>query len=563
MSYIVVMEMLWPLIVLFAASTAHSHKESQTRGLACVNDFVRNVSCTWSSSPVAPGVDCWIHGTKTIWIFENQTRYSRLIIQSCKLKPHETSPPGCTFAFENHVFNRYEFNNISMECDGKLLENLPMFEPYKHIQMNPPGVPAVSSTANETLISWSPGSPLSSFLITLNFQVQIKLKQQMWKEDSTLSTQEPQLKIHARQPKGHYQVRVRVSPGGTHSGHWSNWSPTTSWTASHGQDRLLPPTLLIMWAVMLPVGFLVVVLVFYLCCVHKGCCRRLKVKPVPNPSYYFHTIHSVQGGNLKKWLNPLSAPESYFMAQPGDHISPVEVCEGWDTVPPASPSSISTIALLHIGGFPSAGSDTSKVVDDSSSSSSSCFSNMGYFMSSTSSSVARTDPNPVYFTYQDDFHNLHNEGRLHLALCPSLTSSSAYERLKREPQSPDSGFGIGQEDEEDKSDKTSMAAEGDEVSDDPLSSPPLILPLHPPSWVCFPSSVLSPLHLPGLNQIYSDSQEEEEEEEEEDVAAADSNYAAWPVAGPMCRSSSMSAEPCKRGYLTIKELQTTFSNKSI
>ncbi|CAB1428753.1 unnamed protein product [Pleuronectes platessa] len=319
-----------------------------------------------------------------------------------------------------------------------------------------------------------------------------------------------------------------------------------------------------MWAVMLPVGFLVVVLVFYLSCVHKGCCRRLKVKPVPNPSNYFHSVHSVQGGNLKKWLNPLSASESYFMAQPGDHISPVEVCDGWDSVPPASPSSSSTIALLHIGGFPSAGSDTSKVVDDSSSSSS-CFSNMGYFMSSTSSSVVRTDPNPIYFTYQDDFHNLHNERRLHLALCPSLTSSSAYERLKREPQSPDSGFGIGQEDEEDKSDGTSMAAERDEVSDDPPSSPPLLLPLHPPSWLCLPSSALSPLHLPGLNQICSDSQvedeeDEEEEEEEEDVYG---NFAAWPVAGPVCRSSSMSAEPCKRGYLTIKELQTTFSNKSI
>ncbi|XP_062263735.1 interleukin-2 receptor subunit beta isoform X2 [Platichthys flesus] len=555
MSHIVIMEVLWPLIVLFSAGAAHSHKESPTQGLSCVNDFVRNVSCTWSGSPVAPGVDCWIHGTRKVWFFENQQRGSRIIIQSCKLEAHESSPPGCMFAFENQDFNRFEFNNINLECDGKSLENLTKFEPHKHIKMNPPGVPAVNSTAKETFISWSPGSPLSSFFIAFNFQVQIKLKQQMWKEASHLSTQERQLKIPGRQPEGHYQVRVRVSPGGEHSGHWSNWSPTTSWTITHEQDWQL-----IMWAVMLPVGFLVVVLVFYLSCVHKG---RLKVKPVPNPSNYFHSVHSVQGGNLKKWLNPLSASESFFMAQPGDHISPVEVCDGRDSVPPASPSSSSTIALLHIRGFPSVGSDTSKSVDDSSSSS--CFSNMGYFMSSTSSSVARSDPNPIYFTYQDDFHNLHNESRLHLALCPSLTSSSAYEHLKREPQSPDSGFGIGQEDEEDKSDGTSTAAEGDEVSDDPPSSPPLILPLHPPSWLCLPSSALSPLHLPGLNQICSDSQveDEEEKEEEEDEEEEYSNFAAWPVAGPVCRSSSMSAEPCKRGYLTIKELQTTFSNKSI
>nr|XP_019962172.1 PREDICTED: interleukin-2 receptor subunit beta-like [Paralichthys olivaceus] len=553
MSHIVVMELLWPsyvLIVLLSANAAHSHKESQTRGLSCVSDFVQNVSCTWSGSPVAPGVDCWIHGTRKIWILENSTRYSRLMIRSCKLKHHNTSPVGCSLVFENEDFNSYETNNISLECDGKLLENLPQYQPSKNIKMNPPGVPTVISTANETCISWSPGSPRSVFITKFNFQVQIKLKQQTWKEVQSLPTGEPYLKIPALQPKGHYQVRVRVKPSDRPNSHWSNWSPTTSWITFQEQNWLLQPTPLILLGMMLPVGFLVI-LVFYLSCVRKG---RLKVKPVPNPSKYFHTIYSVQGGNLKKWLNPLS---SYFMAQSDDHISPVEVCESWDTVPSASPSTSSTIALLHIGSFPSAGSDSSKVFDDSSSSS--CFSNIGYFMSSTSSSIT-TDPNPAYFTYQDDFHNLHNNRRLQLILSPSFTSSMTHERLKREPQSPDSGFGIGQADEEDKTEETSMPTEGDEVSDDPKSSPLLILPLHPPSWVCPTSSALSPPQLPSLNQIWSDSQEEEEEE---DVTAAYGNSEAWPVAGTMCRSSSMPAEPCKTGYLTIKELQITFSNKSI
>lgn len=550
------MEKLWPsyvLLILFSATAV-----SGAGGLSCVNDFVQNVSCTWSSSAAAAGV-CWIHGTKKIWILEGGERFSRIISQSCQLPRRQASPVGCSFIFENEELNSYEFNNISVACDGKVMANLSMYEPKKNIKMNPPGAPSVSSTANETCISWSPGSPLSDFITSFSFQVQIKLSEQMWKEGKTLSTHEQRLKIPAGQLKGRYQVRVRVKPSGRHNGHWSNWSPAASWSAAspagaQERDGPLQP----LWAAMPALGFLVMVLVFYLTCVRKG---RLKVKPVPNPSRYFHSIHSAQGGNLKKWLNPLSASESYFMAKADGHISRVEVCESWDTVSSASPSPSSTTALLHPGSFPP---DTSKVADNSSSSSSSCFSNMGYFMSSTSSSIVQSDPNPAYFTYQEDFHHLYNGRRLHLVLSPSFTSftsSSTYEHLKREPQSPDSGFSIERADKEETPEETSAAAEGDEGPDGAPASRFLVLPQQPPSWACLPSA-LPPPHLPSLNQICSDSQEEEEEEDE-DVAAVYSNSAAWPVSGTVSRSSSMPAEPCKTGYLTIKDLQATFSNKSI
>lgn len=178
-------------------------------------------------------------------------------------------------------------------------------------------------------------------------------------------------------------------------------------------------------------------------------------------------------------------------------------------------------------------------------------------MSDASSSLAGPDPTPAYFSYQDDVHNLRNNHNVSLSLCPSFIASRAYESLKREPQSPDSGLGIRQEDEEGKRDEMDMSEK--EASDGHQGSPLLILPLHLSSWVSPPSPAPASPHPPSLIQICSDIQEVDDEPE----AAACESYAAWPVAGSMCRSSSMPVEPCKTGYLTLKELQTTFSNKSI
>uniref|UniRef100_A0A3Q3LYR6 Interleukin-2 receptor subunit beta N-terminal domain-containing protein n=1 Tax=Labrus bergylta TaxID=56723 RepID=A0A3Q3LYR6_9LABR len=475
------------------------------QGLSCVNDLVNNVSCTWHGSPLAAGVDCWISGLLSVLF---------LFRRRCHMKQHGNSPPGCSFVFENEEFNCFKpMPYIQMECDDALVENLTDYYPCDHIQMHPLGVLNVSRSANETLISWSLASPHSIFLTLLDFQVQIKHKHQAWKvRGQDFSTQTQEIRIPTGQLKGHCQARGRVKPIDLYKSHWSNWSPTTSWleatdkeTTPHdrGKNKVLFTKACTMNQVQHTV-------------VEKYYLSAQEVKLVPNPSKYFHTLYSVHGGNLKKWMNPLSASESFFTAQPREHISPVELCESWDVVSSTSPSSTSTSALLHFKS--SAGSDTSGVSENTTSaSSSSCFFNMGYFNSSSSRSSAQNDPSPAYFTYRDDLHNLHNSHALHLSLCPSFDISPAYESLKREPQSPDSGFCIGKEDEADIEDNTFACVKRKEVS------PLLILPLPAPGC----------------------------------------SYAAWPLAGAMSRSSSMPVETCKTGYLTLKELQTTFSNKSI
>ncbi|TKS91624.1 Interleukin-2 receptor subunit beta [Collichthys lucidus] len=541
---VVAMEILWSVyiqVVLFSVG-AHSH-----RGLSCVNDYVNNVSCTWNGSLLAPGVNCSISGLTRARIFRDFKRISIEIIRTCKLELHGNSPPGCSFVFESEEFNSYKaLPYIRMECDGMLVDSLTEYQPNDHIKMNPPGIPRVNSTVNVTWISWSAGSPRSRYIKDFRFQIQVKQKNKTWKEARDMFTHELQLELPSQQLKGHLQVRVRVRTTGNLLSQWSNWSPTASWvgptdTATTSEDEWCLLDWTYLWRSMLSVGLiLVIIVVIYRSCMSR---RFHNKKPVPDPSKYFHSLH---GGNLKKWLNPLSAPASFFTAQPCDHISPVELCEGSDVAPSTSPSSSSTTTLLQFKFSPLGSSDTSRVADNSSSSSSSCFSNMGYFLSSSSGSSAQTDPNPAYFTYHDDIHNLHNN--LHLTLCPSFTNFPIYESLKKEPQSPDSGFGIGKEDE----DKMVVNVKEEEVNQQ--TSPLVVLPLCPPPWTCPPSSPpLPPPNTPGLTQVSTDSQQVD----------TPINYAAWPMAGAMCRSSSMPVETCKTGYLTLKELQTTFSNKSI
>lgn len=248
----------------------------------------------------------------------------------------------------------------------------------------------------------------------------------------------------------------------------------------------------------------------------------------------------------QKWLNPVAASESFFEAHPREDISAVEVCDTWDVLPSTSPCSSSPTALLHFTSLHDPLSKHSCPVDHLSSSSSSGFSNMGYFISSNNSSSAETHSSP-YFSYQGNVLSPHK--KLPLSLCPSFNAASTYESLRRVPQSPDSGFGfMGKFDEQEDIE--------DNDSDDNQCFPLL---LHLPSVTCFP--LAPPPHAAG--PVLMDNQVMEMDEPMAASPAASENLSAWPVTGSMCRASSLPVDPCRTGYLTLKELQTTFSNKSI
>nr|XP_015800898.2 LOW QUALITY PROTEIN: interleukin-2 receptor subunit beta [Nothobranchius furzeri] len=527
--------MRWPLllllVVLIQMNRARSHRHPPEE-LFCTNDFVNNVSCVWTGSWSGLGSDCRISGQKYFWILK--TKKKNYLDEDCTVHQQENSPPGCSFVFAQTKFSGSDvIPNINMTCDGRLIQNLTEYRPRDHIKMHPPEAPRINRTVNDTWISWNLTGPVSDlFRSEFDFIVQVKRSDQSWAESMNLSSHEQNLKLPVWDLKGLLEIRVKVRPVNRNNSHWSDWSPTTSWEGemdNNTQHDWISLTLIEIFLVLI---FVVVVLILYK---SFRTCRHLEDKPVPNPSKFFKNLNEE---DLKKWLNPLSAPESFIVAPPCD-ISPVDVCEsGGAGVPSPSSSYSYTNALLHSKNPSSYASDSSGIVDNSSSLSS--FSNMGYFMSSSSSGSAGTNPNPAYFLY----HDLPDNHIHHPSLFDEFSSGTGYESLKREPESPDSGFGIMEDDDKD------TCPEHTDVVNNP-SSHFLLLPLNFPMCSIISSSPAPPPSPPPGAQI-SDSEEEHVFE----TAAAGSTAS-------MCRSSSMPTEPFKSDYMTLKELQATFSNKSI
>lgn len=219
---------------------------------------------------------------------------------------------------------------------------------------------------------------------------------------------------------------------------------------------------------------------------------------------------------FQAWLNPA---EAFFTAQSIDGISMVEVCEA--------------VASATSAAWAAGSPDADAVRRASWSSSSSFCTKIGYFLSSSRGSSAPAVLGPAYFTYPNDGDS-GNDGAA-VSLCSSFGKTDGSESPEQEPQSPDSGFSFRREEEEEKEDEEDKEEEEEkeapEAPEDQIS-PLLVFSFQHPS----PSLPLSPSHLSSGDP-------------------ADG--------GSICRSSSMNVQPCRTGYLTLKELHMTFSNKSI
>ncbi|KAG7460100.1 hypothetical protein MATL_G00217620 [Megalops atlanticus] len=535
------MESIWPMSLLLLLSV-QPQPSCSFQGLTCVNDYINKTTCYWSSSRISPEVHCSLHGGFQL---SKESIF-------CDLKPmehHHHTVRSCQLVFDT-VFSSLHSLTIEVKCENSTAAVLKNYIPAKNIKMNAPGRPIISKYN----ISWSRSTPQSRYIMKYSFQMQYKKSAQLWQNVVSRNISDQQMSVELNEDMleegQHYEARVRIKPDEKTGlkGEWSSWSPVASWRSEVGrspaQVTISPVQGSVLGLIVGPVAA-VAVLLLLITCKWQGTSwfYKLQFPHVPNPSTFFDALNTVHGGNFQKWLSPMFDPESFEVPQCYDDISPVEVSKAKDVT-----------ALLYKE------QSRSPAEQWDSSAGSSCFSNMGYFYSKYPGSY-EIEACPVYFSYQRKEGCEEEEGGGEGVMLDDgpLQTSSSYERLERlgelngEPQHPDAGCRAGNEDQE--SGEEEKAEDGPKEMDD--SSPPaLVLPLSLPGQMTFSSS-LFPHHLPGFSQPPFAFQGF-------DLGpTAGSSDTSGPLEGALGRSSSVTFVPSSGGYVSVKDMQNTYCNKSI
>nr|XP_015215091.1 PREDICTED: interleukin-2 receptor subunit beta isoform X3 [Lepisosteus oculatus] len=536
---------LLPLLVVLAAAEVSSHVSPAVPSLTCTNDYINNISCEWRSSEAYSNTSCRVH------LVRRRKQFQCDLIAS-----DEPTVCSCSIQVTKNA-NTQSFTSVD-ECDIEVrcgdskepAAKIKDFKPSENVRMRPPDAPII---VNST-VSWGAGERVSRLIYEYEFQIKYKRADQTWEEAESRvvvnKENSTQLNENMLEKGALYQVKVRVRPAakGPLKGVWSHWSPVSEWTSTVGivkpvkraynpgsnDKEIMDITL----AVAIPA----VIAVFLTICICGIWSPKWSYKclHVPDPSKYFDPLNSVHGGNFQKWLSPTFSPESFDTLN-SEPVSPVEVFEAKDTT------------SLFKKAYPSLQEHWD------SSGQSSCFSNMGYFYSKHPSSY-EIESCSVYFSYQPAEFDSEEGGSGDGGDTPIQTSSS-YERLdpssreQSDPEHPDSGCGMERGEEGDQ--ETEDGREGGEEANPSLLGPgcppppfnPAFLPAFPPPFR-LPGShpqLLAhppfPFPLPGF-----------------DFRAFGSGQA---LDSALSKASSALIQPSGGGYLSVKDVQNRYCNKSI
>ncbi|XP_031423377.1 interleukin-2 receptor subunit beta isoform X2 [Clupea harengus] len=456
---------------------------------------------------------------------------------------------GCHVQFKNKVFSFTNKAGLEVKCNGSIVKSVRLHF-AKHIRLLPPDIPSVA----QGNLSWSPGASLPRHMTQFTFELQFKGADEPWESAPPRPEfrRQVELKDLSLQQGGRYQARVRVKPvttGGksSYAVTWSDWSPVLTWTSDVGDPPPTPspPGVSGLPLTDMEIGLLsgglclaAVVIMWLIRKAHTlSCCSyfRTKSQHIPDPSRYFQPLHSVHGGDFQKWLSPTCGPEPFGPPQPSDCISPVEVAPPMlDTEPWQTPNAQVHLQAKSSGAWRGSGQ-------------SSGYSNMGYFYSECQPGLVHIESCPIYFMYPPE-----GEATAALGLDTSGTSGTSYERLEQieqfhssgnpdlydQPLTPDSGFG------------TEVNDEGEGMNEDE-------------EWKQDKEEHPCIVHFQRLGMSISIQTPLSSPKSEDTTPALTCNFDSSPPEGSLARSASMIIQPCGSGYMTIKEMQNTYSNKSI
>ncbi|XP_026063617.1 interleukin-2 receptor subunit beta-like isoform X1 [Carassius auratus] len=549
------------LFIFFIFYGTSQCRNTQTAGLTCVSDYVTNISCVWWNATAFSDQRCVLAGKCDL---------KRCVFRSCELvalSNQSHAKRSCSLSFQKPLFFYLNTFWLNVSCNGSVVTKL-YHQPSLHtiatfvcesvrvfgdatVKTQPPEMPTVSGDT----ITWSKGSNFPEAIKDYEFQLQFKALHVSWETTAySNATQETYVELdHNKLTVGEeYQARVRVKPveptrDGSFQGEWSDWSPAVSWRSEIGKPAVksvvsASPPVPGDIRIVLIIGFNIFVISVLCLVIYKAKKSKQSVKPnnqhVPDPSKYFRPLHTVHGGNFRKWLGCQNSVGLFLTPQSCDDISPVEISDLWDVS--------SMDAQMSAAAFvPSNQVDSGLENSGTSHASSSIFSNMGYFYSKSNRGSLYLESCPVYFSYHPE------------EASSSTVSSpgSSYDCLQTpsyqtdQPLSPDSGFGMPGEEhcEDDQEDEDGSGAETCAPERQALISFIMSLSQGSHNAVRPAEMSLAPV---AINTPRS-----------EPVRAPSFNPSSEPAQGAAARPSSM-IEPCGSGYLTLKEMQK-YSNKSI
>ncbi|XP_078093583.1 interleukin-2 receptor subunit beta-like [Mustelus asterias] len=359
---------------------------SGNQDLKCFVDYGQSMTCCWSQKVSHNDPGCKVN------VDDPEDPDSFPLICSPKQELRSSKRQNRICNVEVPYFAAMQNFNITLSCPrpGSLKEVawIPEFRPFQHIKLKPPyNLTIVNNSRTGTDFVWLADHDLA-FVAKLKFEMRYKIEDEQWKNAKRFQIvqSEQRTKIDAANLKAERvyeaQIRVRIVEDNLEEyiSTWSDWSDTVKWKSKTPipSVNVIRP---ILFSSLIFAGILIAVAVKYVTA------KRYKVKKlhwlsIPDPGKFFYELNSTYGGNFQKWMGT-TLPASFSSTEDLQmEISSVEISGIKD-----SESFIKQDYVSDSSGFKSIGN-----------SSLSSFANQGYFWFSYPSAY-EVDSCKVYFSY--------------------------------------------------------------------------------------------------------------------------------------------------------------------
>ncbi|XP_054242922.1 interleukin-2 receptor subunit beta [Indicator indicator] len=391
---------LLPLCYLWLFSiTPLSQASDSAQGvpsLTCWYDSRAALFCDWKPSRDLAEAPCQLEIVSKLDFFGRSFPLLEEVKEHCELPKaeHTTGLRKCikTFSKDSNTqcFTAADRLTMSVRCqtgeNQSIAVQIEDFRPLANIKLRPPGnLQVVSRNENTYNLTWSLNISSHYLEGEREYQVRCRTTSQPWEEarNHMLVQDQMWMVFESLSPNSKYEAAVRARPSAlsTCKGVWSDWSEPILWS-THAEEtsQTVLPVLAASTCIFVVIGTAFLINLGTL----KWFKKILKIH-IPDPEKFFPPLVSVHGGDIQKWLSSPFSTSSYCVNNTTPEISMLEVMQKTDQ---------ESQFLLYKGTL---APDSPK--ETSGHSVSSCFTNQGYFFFHLPNSF-EIEPCQVYFTYE-------------------------------------------------------------------------------------------------------------------------------------------------------------------